>query len=624
MISLRKHDRGFTLLELAVVLVIVSVLIGMAMTSGVAVIESARSQQTLSKITTIKQALYTYRATHNRLPCPASLTLLRASSNFGVEGPKGASCWDATAGNATASLKTSDASTVEGAVPVRTLGLPDDMAFDGWGYRILYSVDVTFTAANGFLSSGPDTLCSKIQVLDGSGASGYRTQHAIYLLLSHGSNGNGAYTRNGVVSNLTNTANTDEQQNCHCNGGTTYDGKYVQKDITEDSTNGNNTFDDIVDYTMRWQMQTIQDVPIATSKQTGVPSGIAAPILNGSPAMNGVLFQNVGDNFSFLPTGNMSPYPPYTANISGFWWSPDNRFLLTTGTAGGNNSSFLMYSVSGQTITQVSALPGMPAPPYYTFGAAWSPDNAYLAVSNLTAPYVYVYKRCGSIFSLLPSPPFPAFVYAATPLTWTPDSKFLISFSYWYVGIYQHGTGDTFTLVPITTLFPGSIQGGGPLAFSSDGVYAIEEGTPSGVTTPFYVYKKSGSVYNSLTTFTLPINSGAGGIANAYTWSPDTHYFAVGQYNGSAPFVYVVTRTGDSFAATPGGLTTPATLSNILSTSWSPDSNYLGVGGYDYSWDNNGIALFKVNGGTFTPLSPITPPTGYPNYAHGFGVQFSN
>jgi type II secretory pathway pseudopilin PulG len=253
---------GFTLIELAVVLLLVSFIVGTAVVAGKTVVDAAQQQQTAVKMSAIKQALYTWRKAYNRLPCPASLTLATISANFGVEGPKSANCIDGVAGNATATNNTAGNTVSEGAVPVRSLGLSDDTAFDGWGNRIRYAVSVPFTTTGAFTTYAVNnTGASAIMVLDGTGASNYRTQNAMFALISTGSDRYGAYTKGGSLVNLTATVNADEQQNCHCNSGgaTAYDGKYVQKALVTSSAA--NYYDDIVDYGMRWQMQTALDSP---------------------------------------------------------------------------------------------------------------------------------------------------------------------------------------------------------------------------------------------------------------------------------------------------------------------------------------------------------------------------
>jgi len=83
----------------------------------------------------------------------------------------------------------------------------------------------------------------------------------VFALISHGSNGHGAYSRNGVTMNA-GSVNTNELTNCHCNSSavaTTYAPTYVRMQQTLDSGNALDNFDDLVSHKERWQMQTSGD-----------------------------------------------------------------------------------------------------------------------------------------------------------------------------------------------------------------------------------------------------------------------------------------------------------------------------------------------------------------------------
>jgi sugar lactone lactonase YvrE len=90
----------------------------------------------------------------------------------------------------------------------------------------------------------------------------------MYILISHGANGHGAYSSAGNTINAGST-NADELTNCHCgsNGWAgTYTPTYVQKVPMQDPSNGLNSFDDIVTFKEAWQMQA-QNFPLAATCQ---------------------------------------------------------------------------------------------------------------------------------------------------------------------------------------------------------------------------------------------------------------------------------------------------------------------------------------------------------------------
>src|SRR4051812_46387881 len=73
------HDRNswiaaFTLIELSVVLVIIALLTGLAVSSGISVVASARLVTTNQRMAAIDQALIAFRNANDRIPCPADLS----------------------------------------------------------------------------------------------------------------------------------------------------------------------------------------------------------------------------------------------------------------------------------------------------------------------------------------------------------------------------------------------------------------------------------------------------------------------------------------------------------------------------------------------------------------------
>ncbi len=251
-----RNAAGFSLLELTAVLVIVSIITAMAMSGGSAMLGTAHENATRERMKGIENALASYRAAHNRLPCPADITIADGAANFGVEAATPGTCTGGTpAANRSAAGATNAAATgVEGAIPVVTLGLPNDYMYDGWGKRIRYVVDSAVTATAGFTSVAAGCTDRAITIKDANG--GNRTTGAVYALISHGRNGHGGYTKGGVVSNMGST-NTAEQTNCHCTSSAvagTYAPTYVQKAATSNPASATDTFDDIVTYRERWQL----------------------------------------------------------------------------------------------------------------------------------------------------------------------------------------------------------------------------------------------------------------------------------------------------------------------------------------------------------------------------------
>lgn len=131
---LRNGDRGFSLPELAIVLVVVGLLLGGMLMPLATQIDLRRTAETRSTLHQVRDALQGFAVANGRLPCPA------AAGTTGTEA--GAGVCPLSAGGA-----------ADGFVPGVTLGLsPSDnqgYVLDAWGNRLRYAVTVAPTAAPG-------------------------------------------------------------------------------------------------------------------------------------------------------------------------------------------------------------------------------------------------------------------------------------------------------------------------------------------------------------------------------------------------------------------------------------------------------------------------------------------
>lgn len=193
-----ENQSGFTLIEMAVVLVIVGILVGSFIGSFSSRIETSRRDATQTQLQEIKAALLGFASANGRLPCPAIAT------SGGFELPVG--------GGACARQY--------GFVPGRTLGLDgaynrDNLLIDSWQNPIRYSVTIVDTyafttpyspevpgpplvPAAGIKGVGMADLSPNLIVCDGyggTGGAGCGTANVIvltapFILLSLGKDGN--------------------------------------------------------------------------------------------------------------------------------------------------------------------------------------------------------------------------------------------------------------------------------------------------------------------------------------------------------------------------------------------------------------------------------------------------
>ena len=130
---------GFSLIEIAVVLVILSVLIAIVAVPLATQLDQQRTVETNKQLETIKEAIIGFALVNGRLPCPATDgNIYGATTSNGFESPQGG-------GPCTVKLGYVPAVTL-GVSPVDTFGF----AIDAWGMtqnRILYAVaDINIAA----------------------------------------------------------------------------------------------------------------------------------------------------------------------------------------------------------------------------------------------------------------------------------------------------------------------------------------------------------------------------------------------------------------------------------------------------------------------------------------------
>lgn len=198
MIALRApliyRARGFTLIELAVVLFIIALILGGLMAPLAVRLEQNERNDTEQRLGEIKESLYGFAITNGRLPCPdcsdAAIgncgAVPAANRNDGIEDRIGTplSC-AATAGGFSV-----------GNIPWTDLGVQQ---FDAWQRHFAYGVTTSFADATngaGGCSGTPTVgvsfeLCSTANgtILDAAGGANLVTGTPA-IVISYGSNGN--------------------------------------------------------------------------------------------------------------------------------------------------------------------------------------------------------------------------------------------------------------------------------------------------------------------------------------------------------------------------------------------------------------------------------------------------
>ena len=325
---MRIKSKGFTLIEISVVLVIIGLMLGAILGVGNAQIQQARISTTKQKQEAIKLALINFITRNNRLPCPAIDNLAPGVVGYGVEAVTPGTCTGTTL----------NGNVVTGIVPWSSLALSDENATDGYYNRYTYQVALAATNTNLQTISGlkgaisihsgtPAALKPPVagnQTNDCTPAGGnYNPCSAVAIIVSHGANGAGAYSREGIQKPAPTGA--DELEN------TNNDSKFVIKDYSE---NAANPFDDII-------------LPLSTSDLLtpltahGSLQDFRSKINEDFSNIKNAVIANAIQNRTLPPSPYNYPIsavlPPLPANTLNDPWG--NPYIYTQGVTPVNSSS---------------------------------------------------------------------------------------------------------------------------------------------------------------------------------------------------------------------------------------------------------------------------------------------
>jgi type II secretory pathway pseudopilin PulG len=582
------------MLELSIALIIIGVLVGMSMSFGVGMIESARRTQTMNKLHQIEETLQDYRNAHNRLPCPADPRLADSDNHVGLEADNPGKC---LGGTIAAPVWNVGGLVVEGTVPVRTLGLPDTFMYDGWGRRFAYAVPVVATDIDAFRTLRLDNNYYLAVYANGGFT---RTDGIIYMLLSYGPLGHGGYLSTGVRYNGHST-NQNEKMNCHCDQNaneTGYTASYLQRPRSENPTEG--TFDQIITYKTRWQMMNHEDELMQLYTGPALVAGFAMPAPNRP--------------YPFLFQGSLlnqwlSPLTPVANTTTRYnvAFLPHNSAILSISETG-----CALYPITGNTIGSAAAQPpNCPGRDANTRMAI--SDSGYLAITQNGSPYIKLWKSNGvnsfAELSLLQDGP------PSVPDSLSMSDDYLLASKNGgggYLKLYHRG-GDNFTAGVQPPSIPGNIVSS---AISPTETYiaATVDGNPARI----YLWSiNSSASITSLPTISITGNTVPKGI----TFSPDGKYMAVGGVAENMVIYKIDANDAFTRLTAPTGWLSAAGTAGI-NFAFSRDSNYVIMATAD---EQKSLVLFRqVDALHYKYVNiPNVPGTGGP-YTNGVTVQFAH
>jgi len=170
-------EAGFSLVELSVVLVIMGVLLGLSLPLLSSQSQRAANVRTDAHRARLEEAIKSYWAHTNTLPCPSPPQ---------AQGISPKSCGG---GNAV------------GVIPYKTLGIPEKTAKDGHRRYFTYAVESKLTKppVDGDHSK---TMGGSVIVLDDKGKnvidSKDKSNYVVYVMISHGESGAGSFMPSGT------------------------------------------------------------------------------------------------------------------------------------------------------------------------------------------------------------------------------------------------------------------------------------------------------------------------------------------------------------------------------------------------------------------------------------------
>lgn len=233
------QKRAFTLLELSLVVLIISILVVGSMTASISTINKAKYKSTKEKIDVIYHALGNYLVTNGALPCPAPITMLDSNPLYGISGSGVGVC-----NSDSEAVYDGGTNLVYGMVPIQDLNLPADLAKDGFGTKFTYVVNVNFTDRENTVYVGNDSGNITITEAVASGSQTL-TSNAVFVVISHGENKYGGYNSNSATQNP-DDGDSNERQNYR--RSSSYDNNFTLSAINSED------FDDLVFYKTRNQM----------------------------------------------------------------------------------------------------------------------------------------------------------------------------------------------------------------------------------------------------------------------------------------------------------------------------------------------------------------------------------
>lgn len=280
-----KRQSGYTLIEMAIVVTVVGLIMA-SFISAYGIYQKTKAQQdTENNASLLTAALGNFLVQYGRYPCPARLDLARGDARYGLEtecnplvtapaAPLPAYPAPATAGTYSNGLyfengvsfvdvNPSPANVClpagpavagscvipkirRGAIPFRSLGLPEEQSQDGWGNRFQYAVTENLAVTTSYVRrSGGIVVYDRNQAAAGAIQLTRTDNRAHYILFSSGPDRLGAFSSAGQLMRPCGATGYDRE---NCNTSVANALAYYSSGAYAPNVNSAEHFDDYVQF----------------------------------------------------------------------------------------------------------------------------------------------------------------------------------------------------------------------------------------------------------------------------------------------------------------------------------------------------------------------------------------
>lgn len=205
-----RSEHGFSLLELAIVMVMIGLVIAPAISIYHTQRIKADWEGTENHVDTSVDEIGGFRSVYGHYPCPASLTAVPGDLNYGHEDCTVHPFGTCVGGTCTFASNIVGQQVLTGAIPFKTLNLQESEVYDKYLNRLGYAVTLALTDSTTF-----DLTGGGISIVDKTPVSIIDPPHrGHFVVLSHGQNQIGGTTKAGVLSAACLSGTPLEQENC--------------------------------------------------------------------------------------------------------------------------------------------------------------------------------------------------------------------------------------------------------------------------------------------------------------------------------------------------------------------------------------------------------------------------